>query len=100
MPTKCRCNCAGHAGINMTFSLLHACCRNQSHQEQLWEISCNMLKDYLSPDIWREYGPSETGQQGGEATANEQGEETHGTLADADGPKGVPVTTGAPYEQQ
>ena len=36
-----------------------ACHRNQSHQEQLWEISCNLLKDYLSPDILREYGPSE-----------------------------------------
>ena len=39
--------------------LIPACHRNESHQEQLWEISCNLLKDYLSPDIWREYGPSE-----------------------------------------
>ena len=44
--------------------------RNLVHQEQLWEISCNLLKDYLSPDIWREYGPSETEQLTGEATAS------------------------------
>ena len=28
-----------------------------------------MLKDYLSPDIWREYGPSQTEQQRGQTTA-------------------------------
>ena len=49
--------------------------RNQIHQEQLWEISCNLLKDYLSPDVWREYGPSESEQQTTEATASGTGEE-------------------------
>ena len=29
-----------------------------------------MLRDYLSPDIWREYGPREADQQGGGATAS------------------------------
>ena len=33
--------------------------RNVTHQEQLWDISCDLLKDHLSPDIWREYGPSQ-----------------------------------------
>ena len=59
-----------------------------------------MLKDYLSPDIWREYGPRETEQQGGEQTANGQGEEAHGTLKDADGTDDVPVTPCAPDEKQ
>mgnify|MGYP006953838072 CR=1 FL=1 len=36
----------------------------------MWEISCNLLKDYLSPDIWREYGPKETEQERGEAAAS------------------------------
>ena len=44
--------------------------RNQSHQEQLWEISCNLLKDYLSPDIWSEYGSKETEYQTEEHTVH------------------------------
>ena len=55
-----------------------------------------MLKDYLSPDIWREYGPSETEPQRGGVTANGQGEEAHGTPKDSAETEQVsvsPVTT-------
>ena len=46
------------------------CHRNQTHQEQLWEVSCNLLKDYLSTSIWIGYGPKETEQQIEEGTTN------------------------------
>ena len=54
-----------------------------------------MLKDYLSPDIWREYGPRET-EQRGEPTANGQGEEACGQPKDNPETEPVlvpPVTT-------
>ena len=76
-------------------SVLLACnkfnCRNEAFQEQLWEISCNMLKDYLSPDILREYGPSETEQQRGEAAANGHREEPQGPTKDGDEIESLPV---------
>ena len=59
-----------------------------------------MLKDYLSPDIWREYGPRETEQQREGATANGQGEEAHETRKNTDGTDDVPVTPCAQDEQQ
>ena len=80
----------------MTCNEFH--CRNEQFQEQLWEISCYMLKDYLSPDIWREYGPSQTEQQSGEATANATREEPQEPLKDVDGKEVVSVPAGAPNE--
>ena len=50
--------------MSFLISLLFSHYRNVTHQEQLWDISCNLLKDYLSPDIWREYGPSQTTSSG------------------------------------
>ena len=33
--------------------------RNEAFQEQLWEISINAVKDWLSPDILAKYGPTD-----------------------------------------
>ena len=30
--------------------------RNEKFQEQLWEISVNAVKDYLSPEVLEKYG--------------------------------------------
>lgn len=67
-------------------------CRSEQFQEQLWDISCNLLKGYLSPDIWREYGPSETEQQREEAAANGQEEEPQGPTKDGDEIESLPVS--------
>ena len=32
--------------------------RNEQYQEELWKISCELLKDWMSPEIWEKYGPS------------------------------------------
>lgn len=32
--------------------------RNVHHQEQLWEISINIIKDFLSMTIFQRYGPA------------------------------------------
>ena len=29
--------------------------RNEQFQEELWNISCNLLKDWMSPEIWSKY---------------------------------------------
>ena len=29
--------------------------RNEQFQEELWRISCNLLKDWMSPEIWSKY---------------------------------------------
>ena len=31
--------------------------RNETAQEQLWDISINIVKDYLSPEVLEKYGP-------------------------------------------
>jgi len=35
-----------------TFTLLY---RNEQFQEELWSISCDLLKDWMSPEIWSKY---------------------------------------------
>ena len=71
------------------------CHRNQTHQEQLWEISCNLLKDYLSRDIWREYGPQEVEPRGElEATADGQGKDPQGPLKSTDEERGEETARG------
>ena len=46
--------------------------RDEANQEQLWEISINIVKDYLSPEVLERYGtalptgaPSEQADQSG-----------------------------------
>ena len=46
--------------------------RDEAQQEQLWEISINIVKDYLSPEVFEKYGatlatgaPSEQADQSG-----------------------------------
>ena len=51
-------------------------CRNEELQEQLWEIGVNIVKDYLSPEVLRQYGAALTAgstgqQQKDEATADQ-----------------------------
>jgi retinol dehydrogenase-11 len=78
---------AVHPGLNKEEFVYYSDCkvtssseasRNVDHQEQLWDISCKLLKDYLSPDIWREYGPSQpttSGERREEEPPSEQVEE-------------------------
>ena len=33
-------------------------CRNEQYQEELWHISCELLKEWMSLEIWDKYGPS------------------------------------------
>ena len=37
---------------------MHIIFRNEQYQEELWHIRCELLKDWMSPDIWDKYGPS------------------------------------------
>ena len=36
-----------------TFSI-----RNEQYQEELWSISCELLKEWMSPEIRDKYGPT------------------------------------------
>ena len=38
--------------------VLHTIKRNEEYQEELWRISCDLLKAWMSPEIWDKYGPS------------------------------------------
>ena len=47
----------------MLFSCNHAeevfkLYRNEQYQEELWRISCDLLKDWMSPETWSKYSPS------------------------------------------
>ena len=37
---------------------MYLLCRNEQYQEKLWRISCDLLKDWMSPEIWNKYSPS------------------------------------------
>ena len=37
---------------------IHIIIRNEQNQEELWCISCELLKEWMSPEIWNKYGPS------------------------------------------
>jgi len=34
------------------------CFRNEQYQEELWSISCELLKEWMSPEIRDKYGPT------------------------------------------
>ena len=63
--------------------------RNVTHQEQLWDRSCDLLKDYLSPEIWREYGPSQA-PSGGEGQQDQPPPVPSGGEGQQDQPTPVP----------
>ena len=63
--------------------------RNVTHQEQLWDKSCDLLKDYLSPEIWREYGPSQA-TSGGEGQQDQPPPVPSGGEGQQDQPPPVP----------
>ena len=44
--------------------------RNEQYQEELWRISCELLKEWMSPEIWDKYGPSKQ-------TSNDDGDQLH-----------------------
>lgn len=32
--------------------------RNEQYQEELWNISCELLKEWMSPEIVEKFGPT------------------------------------------
>ena len=54
---------------------VHNCYRNEQYQEELWHISCELLKEWMSPEIWDKYGPSKqtTSDDDGQHTDKQQG---------------------------
>ena len=45
--------------INNFDRLYYSVYRDESKQEQLWEISINMIKEFLAPEVLERYGPSQ-----------------------------------------
>ena len=45
-------------GNQSCFSVRYLLYRNEQYQEELWEISCDLLKDWISSEIWSKYSPS------------------------------------------
>lgn len=39
------------------------CTRNEQFQEELWRISCDLLKDWMSPEIRSKYSTTTTEDQ-------------------------------------
>ena len=37
---------------------MHMITRSEQYQEELWHISFELLKEWMSPEIWDKYGPS------------------------------------------
>ena len=63
--------------------------RNVTHQEQLWDRSCDLLKDYLSLEIWREYGPPQA-TSGGEGQQDQPPPVPSGGEGQRDQPPPIP----------
>ena len=59
-------------------------CRNEQYQEELWHISCELLKEWMSPEIWDKYGPSKrtTSDGDGRHTDKQQSLEQGNTAND------------------
>ncbi|XP_065911854.1 retinol dehydrogenase 11-like [Dysidea avara] len=60
-------NCAVNPSLNSQQAVYYNNCspeqapntaRNEQYQEELWGISCDLLKDWMSPEIWSKYSPS------------------------------------------
>ena len=49
---------------------MHIIFRNEQYQEELWCISCELLKERMSPEIWDKYGPSKQ-------TSNDDNDQLH-----------------------
>ena len=57
--------------------------RNEQYQEELWRISCDLLKEWMSPEIWDKYGPSKqtTNNDGGQLHSDKDQLLEHGDTA-------------------
>ena len=67
--------------------------RDEAQQEQLWEISINIVKDYLSPEVFEKYGatlatgvPSEQTDQSGPSSEQADQSGPPSEQADQSGP--------------
>ncbi|XP_065911513.1 retinol dehydrogenase 11-like isoform X2 [Dysidea avara] len=65
---KTQINCAINPSLNSRQAIFYnsngrpsqpqVASRNEQYQEELWRISCDLLKDWMSPEIWSKYSPS------------------------------------------
>ena len=55
---KATCSCVAEQ-IIIQYSIVYVNIRNEQYQEELWDISCKLLKEWMSPEIWDKYGPSQ-----------------------------------------
>ena len=46
--------------IRYMYTLVALLCRNEQIQEELWKISSDIVKGFLSPEILEKYSPSQT----------------------------------------
>ena len=52
----CRCTQNTRRLPHLETGSMYTCtCRNEQFQEELWRISCDLLKDWMSPEIWSKY---------------------------------------------
>ena len=73
--------------------------RDESQQEQLWEISINMIKEFLTPELLERYGGRVSSQQGG-VTSTEQGQDTSASKQVSTGAATSSTTPGGGEEEK
>ena len=57
-PHKTICHCLDivcMTSIELCRQCINCVCRNEQFQEELWSISCDLLKDWMSPEIRSKY---------------------------------------------
>ena len=59
--------------------------RNEQFQEELWKISVDLVKAFLSPDILEKYGPAQTATSQPEATGEAAKSTSEGEVGGAEG---------------
>ncbi|XP_065911860.1 retinol dehydrogenase 11-like isoform X2 [Dysidea avara] len=103
-------NCAVNLSLNSQQAVYYNNCRpeqapiaarNEQYQEELWRISCDLLKDWMSPEIWSKYSPSTetTSTAAKQDSGNNDGDDQPTTtenkpVADGDKPVEKPVEDG------
>ena len=94
--------CPCNPFIHSLFAHVSIIFRNIHHQEQLWEISINIIKEWLSRSLLVKYGPSMgfeeevESQQLIKSSSNEDINETAGRnsrVTIAEGEEGTPMIT-------
>ena len=81
--------------------------RDEAQQEQLWEISINIVKDYLSPEVFEKYGatlpagaPSEQADQSGPSSEQADQSGPPSEQADQSGPPSEQADQSGPPSEQ